>query len=54
MFNKNKFKAKVIENGFTIKQIAEFLDCPEGTVKTNIHRGIALLRDQLKEVIVNE
>ncbi|WP_412896599.1 sigma-70 family RNA polymerase sigma factor [Bacillus sp. 1P02SD] len=39
---------------FTIKQIAEFLDCPEGTVKTNIHRGIALLRDQLKEVIVNE
>ncbi|MEH7385268.1 sigma-70 family RNA polymerase sigma factor [Bacillus sp. JJ1521] len=39
---------------FTVKQIAEFLDCPEGTVKTNIHRGIALLRDQLKEDIVNE
>jgi len=39
---------------FTIKQIAEFLECPEGTVKTNIHRGIALLRNQLKEVIVNE
>ncbi|MEH7381021.1 sigma-70 family RNA polymerase sigma factor [Bacillus sp. JJ1533] len=39
---------------FTIKQIAEFLDCPEGTVKTNIHRGIALLRNQLKEDIANE
>ncbi|WP_332306427.1 RNA polymerase sigma factor [Bacillus timonensis] len=38
----------------SIKQIAEFIGCPEGTVKTNIHRGISLLRNHLKEDIVNE
>ena len=34
---------------FTVKQIADILDCPEGTVKTNIHRGGNLLREILKE-----
>lgn len=34
---------------YTVNQIAELLDCPEGTVKTNIHRGINLLREKLKE-----
>jgi len=29
---------------FTIKQIANILDCPEGTVKTYIHRGIYKLK----------
>lgn len=29
---------------FTIKQIASILDCPEGTVKTHIHRGIYKLK----------
>lgn len=29
---------------FTIKQIGEVLDCPEGTVKTHIHRGIQKLK----------
>lgn len=39
---------------YTIKQIAELLECPEGTVKTNIHRGINLLREKIKEDCVNE
>lgn len=39
---------------YTVKQIAEFLDCPEGTVKTNIHRGVNQLREKLKEECVNE
>jgi RNA polymerase sigma-70 factor (ECF subfamily) len=39
---------------YTVKQIAELLDCPEGTVKTNIHRGVNLLREILKEDCVYE
>lgn len=39
---------------FTIKQIAETLDCPEGTVKTNIHRGLNILKEKVKEDCVNE
>lgn len=39
---------------YTVKQIAQFLDCPEGTVKTNIHRAVKLLRETLKEDCVNE
>ncbi|MEH7390048.1 sigma-70 family RNA polymerase sigma factor [Bacillus sp. JJ1503] len=39
---------------YTVKQIAYVLDCPEGTVKTNIHRGINLLKEKLKEDCVNE
>jgi RNA polymerase sigma-70 factor, ECF subfamily len=38
----------------SVKQIAEFLHCPEGTVKTNIHRAIHLLKSQLGEGKVNE
>jgi RNA polymerase sigma-70 factor, ECF subfamily len=33
---------------YSLKQIAEVLDCPEGTVKTNIHRGLSLLKKELK------
>jgi RNA polymerase sigma-70 factor, ECF subfamily len=33
----------------TIKQIAEILQCPEGTVKTNIHRGLQKLKITLGE-----
>lgn len=36
---------------FAIKQIAETLNCPEGTVKTNLHRGIGELKFDLKEDI---
>ncbi|MCA1041959.1 sigma-70 family RNA polymerase sigma factor [Bacillus infantis] len=39
---------------YSVRQIAEFLECPEGTVKTNIHRGIGLLREKMKEECVNE
>ncbi len=39
---------------YSVKQIAEILDCPEGTVKTNIHRGIQRLREKMKEDCVNE
>ncbi|WP_017753997.1 sigma-70 family RNA polymerase sigma factor [Calidifontibacillus oryziterrae] len=39
---------------YSVKQISEVLDCPEGTVKTNIHRGLQMLREKLKEECVNE
>lgn len=39
---------------YSVKQIAELLECPEGTVKTNIHRGIGQLREKMKEECVNE
>lgn len=34
---------------FTVKQIAEILDCPEGTIKTRLHRAIRQLKSELKE-----
>jgi RNA polymerase sigma-70 factor, ECF subfamily len=33
----------------SIKQIAEILKCPEGTVKTQLHRAINQLKSDLKE-----
>lgn len=39
---------------YTVKQIAQILNCPEGTVKTNIHRGIHLLREKIKEASNDE
>ncbi|MGD6855054.1 sigma-70 family RNA polymerase sigma factor [Bacillus infantis] len=39
---------------YSVRQIAELLECPEGTVKTNIHRGIGQLREKMKEECVNE
>jgi RNA polymerase sigma-70 factor, ECF subfamily len=39
---------------FSVKQIANILDCPEGTVKTNIHRGLSLLKQNLKGVYTDE
>jgi RNA polymerase sigma-70 factor, ECF subfamily len=53
----DKYKTVLILRYFkdySIKQIAEFLHCPEGTVKTNIHRGMDLLRVKLQEECVNE
>lgn len=35
---------------FSVKQIANVLDCPEGTVKSNIHRGLSLLKQSIKGV----
>ncbi|WP_071395108.1 sigma-70 family RNA polymerase sigma factor [Bacillus tuaregi] len=34
---------------FTIKQIADTLDCPEGTVKTHLHRAVNILKLDLRE-----
>ncbi|MCM3638730.1 sigma-70 family RNA polymerase sigma factor [Sporosarcina luteola] len=39
---------------FTVNQIADILGCPEGTVKTNLHRGLALLKTKLKGVYMDE
>ncbi|GGA48587.1 DNA-directed RNA polymerase sigma-70 factor [Kroppenstedtia guangzhouensis] len=47
-----KYKTVVILRYYrdlTIGQIAEVLQCPEGTVKTNLHRAIAQLKSMLKE-----
>jgi RNA polymerase sigma-70 factor (ECF subfamily) len=33
--------------GFTYEEIAEFVDCPVGTVRSRLHRGRKLLRDAL-------
>lgn len=39
---------------YKIGQIAEFLDCPEGTVKTNIRRGLAMLKQKMKGVYFDD
>lgn len=39
---------------FTVKQIAEVMNCPEGSVKTILHRGLALLKKDLKGVYADE
>lgn len=39
---------------FTVKQIANVMDCPEGTVKTSLHRGLTLLKKNLKGVYMDE
>lgn len=39
---------------FTVKQIAVIMECPEGTVKTLIHRGLALMKKDLKGVYADE
>lgn len=39
---------------FTVKQIAEVMNCPEGSVKTILHRGLALLKKNLKGVYADE
>lgn len=39
---------------YTVSQIADILDCPEGTVKTNLHRGLALLKTKMKGVYKDE
>ncbi|MGM0877983.1 MAG: sigma-70 family RNA polymerase sigma factor [Bacillota bacterium] len=38
----------------SIKQIADLLELPEGTVKSNLHRAIQALKTTVKEDCVNE
>ncbi|MFC5601736.1 sigma-70 family RNA polymerase sigma factor [Sporosarcina koreensis] len=52
-----KYKSVLIlrfYHDFAVKQIAEILGCPEGTVKTNLHRGLALLKTKMKGVYMDE
>lgn len=39
---------------YSVKQISAFLECPEGTVKTNIRRGLEQMKSKLKGVYVDE
>lgn len=39
---------------YSVKQIATILQCPEGTVKTNIRRGLQALRQRLKGAYIDE
>ena len=39
---------------YTVKQIAAFLNSPEGTVKTNIRRGLEALKYKLKGVYLDD
>ncbi len=39
---------------YSIQQISTFLDTPEGTVKTNIRRGLAMLKKKMKGVYVDD
>ena len=39
---------------YTIPQISTFLNYPEGTVKTNIRRGLALLKEKMKGVYTDD
>lgn len=39
---------------FTVNQIADLLGCPEGNVKTNLRRGLALLKTKMKGVYMDE
>jgi len=36
-------------NGFTLKEISEAMDCPLGTIKSNLSRSLKKLRIQLEE-----
>ncbi|QAA34402.1 RNA polymerase sigma factor [Clostridium manihotivorum] len=41
-------------NDLTIEQISDILSIPEGTIKSQLHRGINKLKDMLKGGIYNE
>jgi RNA polymerase sigma-70 factor, ECF subfamily len=52
-----KYKPVIIlryYNDLPIKEIAKILNCPEGTVKTNLHRAIQELRTFLERSASNE
>ncbi|GAA3322677.1 hypothetical protein GCM10020331_043510 [Ectobacillus funiculus] len=38
----------------TVAEIADIVGIPEGTVKSNLHRALQLLRLEVKEACINE
>ena len=50
MFNKNKFRAKVIENGLTMKQIAEMLHISEVTLYRKINGTSDFTRKEIQKL----
>jgi RNA polymerase sigma-70 factor, ECF subfamily len=36
-------------HGMTLKEVSEILKCPLGTVKTNLHKALEYMRNELKE-----
>ena len=54
---KEKYKTVLLlrfYQDYSVKQISAILECPEGTVKTNIRRGLQALRQQLKGAYIDE
>lgn len=50
MFNKNKFRAKIVENGFTVKQIAETLHISEVTLYRKINGKSDFTRKEIQKL----
>ena len=50
MFNKNKLRAKVIENGFAMKQIAEMLHISEVTLYRKINGTSDFTRKEIQKL----
>lgn len=50
MLNKNKFRAKIIENGFSIKQIAEMLHVSEVTLYRKINGKSDFTRKEIQKL----
>lgn len=50
MFNKNKLRAKVIEKGFTMKQIAEVLRINEVTLYRKINGTSDFTRKEIQKL----
>ncbi|WP_341302704.1 sigma-70 family RNA polymerase sigma factor [Lysinibacillus sp. FSL H8-0500] len=54
---KDKYKTVLLlrfYQDYSVKDIAVILQCPEGTVKTHIRRGLQTLRQQLKGAYLDE
>ena len=50
MFNRNKLRAKVIENGFTMKQIAGMLHVSEVTLYRKINGKSDFTRKEIQKL----
>ena len=50
MLNRNKLKAKVIENGFAMKQIAKMLQISESTLYRKINGKSDFTRKEIQDL----